>query len=242
MADWFRSWHGAPTDNKWLSVARKAGVAPGVVSAVAWALMDHASQSENRGDVSRFDVDTYAAFSGFSEAVIAAVILAMTDKGMIVDGRLASWERRQPTREDSSTDRVKAWREKRKSPVAEAHSEVECNATKRSETHCNAPDTETDTETEIIRFPSVPVAARQAREQTVKMVSSKAFPATGSIAFVEPWVSIAKRCRPGVDVDVMAEKFRRWCPTKGVDLGASNIAERFASFCRTDAKTSAKSA
>jgi len=28
--DWFRSWHGAPNDPKWLVIARKAGVAPGM--------------------------------------------------------------------------------------------------------------------------------------------------------------------------------------------------------------------
>ena len=34
MASWFRSWHGAPTDNKWLVIARRANVSAGVVSAV----------------------------------------------------------------------------------------------------------------------------------------------------------------------------------------------------------------
>ena len=26
--DWFRSWHGAPTDNKWLVIAKRAMEAP----------------------------------------------------------------------------------------------------------------------------------------------------------------------------------------------------------------------
>ena len=54
--EWFRSWHGAPTDNKWLVIAKRAGVPAGMVSAVVWALFDYASQNENRGSVEDFDI------------------------------------------------------------------------------------------------------------------------------------------------------------------------------------------
>lgn len=110
--DWWRSHHGAPTDPKWLLIAKRAGVAPGVVSAIAWALLDHASQTDDRGNVADFDVETYAAFSGFDEADISAVIAAMVDKRIIAGGRLASWERRQPKREDDSTERTRRYRER----------------------------------------------------------------------------------------------------------------------------------
>lgn len=128
MTDWFRSWHGAPTDNKWLVIAKKAGVAPGVVSAVMWALLDHASQNDSRGFVGDFDVETYSIFSGFEEAGVMAVIAALEDKGVIVDGRLGAWEKRQPKREDNSTSRVTKHREERR------------NASKRGETQRNAPE------------------------------------------------------------------------------------------------------
>ena len=113
MTDWFRSWHGAPTDPKWILIASKAQaslashcvtnghivtakVTPGMVSGLAWAMFDHASQHTERGTVSDFDAETYAAFSGFDENAIKAVILAFSDKGLIVDGRFAKWEKRQP--------------------------------------------------------------------------------------------------------------------------------------------------
>ena len=51
VMDWFRSWHGAPTDAKWLLIARKSGTTPGQVSAVFWALLDYASQHADRGSV-----------------------------------------------------------------------------------------------------------------------------------------------------------------------------------------------
>lgn len=110
--DWWRSHHGAPTDPKWLLIAKRSGVAPGVVSAIAWALLDHASQTDDRGNVSDFDVETYAAFSGFDEDQISAVIAAMSDKGIISGGRISAWERRQPKREDDSTERTRRYRER----------------------------------------------------------------------------------------------------------------------------------
>lgn len=134
MTDWFRSWHGAPTDPKWLGIARKAGVAPGIAVAVAWALMDRASQADDRGSIAGYDADGLACFFGCDPEQVDAIVSAMEEKGVINDGRLTNWEKRQPKREDTSTQRVQAHRERNK-PHA-----------KRSETQCNAPDTDTDTE------------------------------------------------------------------------------------------------
>src|SRR5512139_3945521 len=102
--DWFRSWHGAPTDNKWLVIGRRANVLPGIVSAIAWALFDHASQTQERGSIASFDVETYAAFSGFDENDVNAVLDAMRAKGIIgPDDQLSAWDKRQPKRDDDST-------------------------------------------------------------------------------------------------------------------------------------------
>jgi DnaD/phage-associated family protein len=132
---WWRSWHGAPTDHKWAVIAARAGVKVGIVSAVAWALMDHASQANPRGSVSDFDTEVYAVYSGFDEAEIIAVIKAMTDKGIITEGKLTNWTKRQPQREDDSRERVRQWREM-----------------KRNVTQSNAkksPDTDKDTDKDI---------------------------------------------------------------------------------------------
>jgi hypothetical protein len=111
---WWRSWHGAPMDNKWPVIAARSGVKVGIVSAVAWALFDYASQHKNRGSVDGFDTEVYSVYSGFSEVEVAAVIQAMTDKGIIIDGMLANWEKRQPKREDDSKERVAKFRAKKK--------------------------------------------------------------------------------------------------------------------------------
>lgn len=101
-------------DNKWLAIAVRSGVKAGIVSAIAWELMDYASQQKERGSISGFDIEVYSVFSGFSEDEIKAVIKAMEDKGIISDGHLTNWEKRQPKREDNSTERVAQYRDKQR--------------------------------------------------------------------------------------------------------------------------------
>lgn len=124
MTMWFRSWHGAPTDPKWLLIAKKAGVPPIVVSGIVWALFDYASQREDRGCVVGFDTETYAVWSGVEEAEVEAVITALTAKGVIEDGRLTAWEKRQPKREDDSRERVRAYRERKAAQAASNKEDV----------------------------------------------------------------------------------------------------------------------
>jgi hypothetical protein len=129
MTDWFRSWHGAPTDNKWLVIAKRAKTKPGIVSAVWWALLDHASQSIERGRVSDFDIETYANYSGFDETVVEAVLKAIGDKGLILNGILISWEKRQPSREDlTATDRKRKQREREVVTVTPPDDVTPCHA------------------------------------------------------------------------------------------------------------------
>lgn len=111
--DWFRSWHGAPTDNKWLLIAKRAGVKPIHVSGTWWALLDHASQHSDRGRVDDFDVETFALFAGLEEDHVSRIVTTLTDKGLIVDGRIYQWGKRQPKREDETAgDRKRRQREK----------------------------------------------------------------------------------------------------------------------------------
>lgn len=118
MADWFRSWHGAPTDPKWLGIARKAGVAPGIAVAVAWALMDRASQADNRGSIAGYDADGLSCFFGCEPEQVEAIVAAMGEKGIIRDGRLTNWEKRQPKREDDSAGRVREHRDRERAKRA----------------------------------------------------------------------------------------------------------------------------
>lgn len=106
---WWRSWHGAPMDHKWSVIAARTGIKPGIVSAIAWALFDYASQQDERGTVDGFDVETYSVYSGFSEDEITSVIQAMTDKEIIVDGRLTNWKKIRVPRANEISPIRKSW-------------------------------------------------------------------------------------------------------------------------------------
>jgi hypothetical protein len=102
MNDWFRSWHGAPTDPKWLLIAKRANVRPIHVIGTWWALLDYASQHSDRGSIEGFDTETFALFAGLEDEHVSRIVTTLRDKRMIVDGRISNWAKRQPKREDET--------------------------------------------------------------------------------------------------------------------------------------------
>lgn len=152
--DWFRSHHGAPTDPKWLMIARRANVTlghasvtPGHVASVWWALLDYASQHESRGSVTGFDAEELAAFYGYEEEQIDAILAALREKDLITaDDRLANWEKRQPAREDTTAAERKRRQRERERMKRDADAGADVS---RAVTQGHAPDTDTDTELKI---------------------------------------------------------------------------------------------
>lgn len=115
--EWFRWYHGACCDAKWPIVARKAGVTVGVVVSVWVALLEHASQDDERGSVARFDCETFDALYGYEDGVCERVITALGEKGLIRDNRIVAWETRQPVREredDTAAERKRRERERKR--------------------------------------------------------------------------------------------------------------------------------
>lgn len=193
MTDWFRSWHGAPTDPKWLGIARRAGVAPGIAVAIAWALMDRASQAEDRGSINGYDAEGLGCFFGCEPEEVEAIVRAMSDKGMIADGRLTSWEKRQPKREDTSSQRVREHRERKKQHV------------KRDETQRNAPDTDTDTDISGSYEPSSPEPEKSA-PGVIDLPCASGDPYSVSDDDVAEW----EESFPAVDVRQQLGAMRSW--------------------------------
>ncbi len=141
--NWFRWYHGTVSDPKLALIAKKSGQTRPIVIAIWVALLEHASQAELRGDISGFDAETVAVALDIDEDAIPAVIAAITAKGMIADGVITAWSKRQPQREDdASTARVRAYRERQK------QAETACNATKRTGTQGNAQEEEVEADTE----------------------------------------------------------------------------------------------
>lgn len=110
--DWFRSHHGAPTDPKWLLIAKRANVRPIHVIGTWWALLDYASQHSDRGSIDGFDTETFALFAGLEDEHVSRIVTTLCDKGMIAGNRIAQWAKRQPKREDAgATERKRKSRE-----------------------------------------------------------------------------------------------------------------------------------
>lgn len=129
--EWWRCKHGAPFDPKWRVVAADANVRPGDVWAVFTVLCDRASQASDRGSIAGFDADEIAAALGYDPEEVKRICNAMKRRNVFHETRLANWDKHQPKRErnDTSTERVKAFRERQK--LANNASATSSNTTKR---------------------------------------------------------------------------------------------------------------
>ena len=169
MADWLRLWHGTVTDTKFLWVARRSGARFGDVMAVWMALLEEASQADDRGDISGFDAESFDCLLGADDGETLRIMQAMGAKGLICeDMRLAGWDRRQPLREDSgnpdtgalsSTERSRLHRQRRKAQ-AEADTQrdaTQCNDAKRNATQ----ETARGEESRVEEIPPTPPTVRE---------------------------------------------------------------------------------
>ena len=153
MSGWVRLWEDMPTDPKWRVVARKSGQTIPAVIAVFTILMVEGGKAGRSGDVSGVRTEDIAAALDMDDAAVDAILEAM--QGRVIEGSsLSGWEKRQPKREDSSTQRVREHRERKSA------------ATKRNETQCNAPEAEADTEKNISDADASGAAAPQAPAYT----------------------------------------------------------------------------
>lgn len=174
MADWLRLWHGTVSDNKFLWVERKAGARFGDVMAVWLALLEEASQADDRGDVSGFDPDSFDFRLGDEEGLTLRIMRAMASKGLIgEDMRLAGWERRQPEREDlgnpstgamSATERKRLQRQREKERES-SRDVTACHDESRDVTACH----DRVDERRVEEIPPTPPPAREGRDGDFQM-------------------------------------------------------------------------
>ena len=107
---WVRLWHEFPDDPKWRTISRIANEPIATVQAVYLRLLVAASQAEPRGEARINPVVTASALDIKPESVLS-ILEAM--QGLVMDrDHLTGWERRQPAREDYSTERVRQFRKR----------------------------------------------------------------------------------------------------------------------------------
>ena len=115
--DWLRWHHGSTTDPKFALVARKAGVRLPDVLAMWAHLLEAASSNEDRGSYGSLDFESIDFLFGFDDGQSKAIHDAMNARGLLADGRVKAWSKRQPKREredDTAAERKRAQRERDK--------------------------------------------------------------------------------------------------------------------------------
>ncbi len=93
MKHWLKSLDGSVANLRFLSIARKVGQTPAVVSFVYLAALACASASEDHGSLRDFHPEDLDAFGGLEEGTTSRVMDAFTAAGFIEDGRIAGWDR-----------------------------------------------------------------------------------------------------------------------------------------------------
>lgn len=135
--DWFRWHHGSVTDPKFQLVARKSGARLSDVLAIWAYVLEHASAADVRGEFGDMDTEAIDCLFGFDDGLTAAVLDQMAVRGLVCDGSVSSWTKRQPKREredDKSTERSRAFRQKQRQETPESDDATPCNAAQRQET------------------------------------------------------------------------------------------------------------
>ena len=139
--EWFRSHHGAPTDPKLRLVAKRCNLPAGTIAAIWWALLDHASQAADRGSVATFDPEVTAIAFDYPVEDVRRVYETLCNTGLVSECfRLVSWERRQPKREGSSTDRVRKHRAEKKGKIGDETHETNDETLKHPRTEQSRAD------------------------------------------------------------------------------------------------------
>lgn len=111
--DWFRWHHGSVTDPKFQLVAKKAGASVAEVVAVWAYVLETASQNPKRGTVGSLDCEAIDLALGMADGKTDTILSVLHDRGVLVEGRIAAWDKRQPKREDeTANDRKRRQRER----------------------------------------------------------------------------------------------------------------------------------
>lgn len=213
-AHWFRAHHGAPTDPKWIIIAKRSETQPIVTVGIWWSLLDYASQNEDRGSIAGYDSEAIAEFYCIDHATMLRVLDVMRERGMITDDRITNWDKRQPKREDDSTERVRRHR---------AAKGTEGNGTKRSVTHGNARGEERRVEEkEKPKGAQKPRAERQPEKRADKAA---------------PWMSAIRPIyRERYDADPPPQTVKALRPLVSRH-GEQAVADRFRTYCeRTEGR------
>lgn len=132
--DWFRWHHGSITDPKFQLVAKKAAARFGDVIALWAFILETASSDADRGNIGPLDFETIDHMLGAEEGTSIRILDAMTARGLIVENRIASWDKRQPKRErEDSNAAERKIKQRELASVGVSFDVTPCHAMSRQE-------------------------------------------------------------------------------------------------------------
>lgn len=148
--NWVRLWHDMPTDPKWRVVAKRSGRPLTEVLAVFTLMLTNAgANATERGTLDNWSDEDVAAALDMDAEHVTAIREAM--QGKTLDGdTLTGWKKRQPKREDDSSERVKRYRDERRTVTQRNADETQRNAPekRREDTDSEKKDTPVHSEQE----------------------------------------------------------------------------------------------
>lgn len=207
--DWFRWHHGSVTDPKFQLVAKKANASVAEVVAVWAYVLETASQNPKRGNVDGLDAEAIDLALGMDDGTTAAILAVLNDRGILSEGRIAAWEKRQPKKEDeTATDRQRRKREREHELALAAISTSVTDDMSRHVTPCHAA--------------SRPVTLEEKREEEKDQKQEpKKEQGARATRLPQDWqptdaeLAWARNARPDVDPAAEAAKFRDYWHGKG---------------------------
>lgn len=99
--DWFRAYHGILTDAKLDRIKRKVGCPRGLVVAAWLAVLEAASENDQRGNVGDLDAGDIAYKVDIKLPLAGRILGAIREAGMVLDdGTVSAWSKRQRASDD----------------------------------------------------------------------------------------------------------------------------------------------
>jgi hypothetical protein len=178
MSQWVRLWDDMPTDPKWRVVARRSGrQLPEVLAVFVFMMTNAGANATERGRMTNWSDEDVGAALDMDAEHVTSIREAM--QGKTLDGdKLSGWDRRQPKREDNSSERARAWREEQNRKREEEKENERARTQPNAEKHPDA-DADADAEPEelntkitdnslggLVASPTAPRKAKRAKARS----------------------------------------------------------------------------
>jgi hypothetical protein len=130
---WLRLWHDMPNDPKFKTIAKQAKQHITAVIAIYVHILVSASANADERGRTQVNSEDLASATDLDIEQVDAILEAM--QGRLLDKDVVSgWEKRQPKREDGSSERSKAWRDSKKYTENEERNRTQPNDSERKKT------------------------------------------------------------------------------------------------------------